>query len=86
MGAAGEGLYRCLWAVRTLSNQRCALTGAWSTPPTTCFIQIKQGGKPYGTIYHGNLRGKTPSFWVPLIMASNAAYGPSASVPLNGAC
>jgi hypothetical protein len=83
MGAAGDGLYRRLWAVRACSNQRCTLTGSWATPPTTGFIQIKRGGEPYGTINHDDLRGKTPSFGVLLAMASTAAYGPSASVPLN---
>ena len=40
MGAAGDGLYRRLWAVRARSNRRRALTGSWATPPTTGFIQI----------------------------------------------
>jgi hypothetical protein len=66
MGAAGDGLYRRLWAVRARSNQRCALTGSWATPPTTGFIHIERGGEPYGTIDHGDLRGKTPSLLAPL--------------------
>ena len=66
MGAAGDGLYRRLWAVRARSNRRRALTGSWATPPTTGFIQIERGGEPYGTIDHGDLRGKTPSLLAPL--------------------
>jgi hypothetical protein len=61
MGAADDGLYHRLWAVHARSNQRRALTGSWATPPTTGFIQIEQGGEPYGTIAHDDLRGKTPS-------------------------
>ncbi len=61
MGTTGNGLYRRLWAVRARSNQRRALTGSWAMLPTTGFIQIEQGGETYGTIDHGNLRGKTPS-------------------------
>ena len=86
MGAAGDGLYRRLWAVRARSNRRHALTGSWATKLTTGFIQIERGGEPYGTIDHGDLRGKKPSFGAPPAMASTAAYGPSASVPLDGAC
>ncbi len=86
MGAVGDGLYRRLWAIRARFNQRRALTGSWVMPPTTGFIQIKQRGEPYGTFNHGNLRGKTPSLLAPPAMASTAAYGPSASVPLDGAC
>ena len=85
MGAAGDGLYRRLWAVLAHSNQQRTLTGSWATPPTTGFIQIKQGGEPYVTMDHGDLRGKTTSFGALPAMASNAAYGPSASVPLDGA-
>ncbi len=43
MGAAGDGLYRRLWAVRARSNRRRALTRSWATLPTTGFIQIEQG-------------------------------------------
>ena len=81
MGAAGDGLYRRLWAARARSNQRRALTGSWATPPTTGFIHIERGGEPYGTIDHGDLRGKKPSFWAPPAMASTAAAALAPSSP-----
>ena len=51
MGAAGHGLYRHLWAVRTRYNQRRALIGSWMTPPTmTGAIEIERGGDENITI------------------------------------
>jgi hypothetical protein len=85
MGVSGYGIFFRLWAVRSRSARRCLLTTPWTTPPTTGAIKIKRGVVYSPTIHHGYLLEKISSSWAPPAMASTAAYGPSAAVPLDGA-
>jgi hypothetical protein len=45
VGAAGHGLYRCLWAVRACSAQWRALIRSWATPHMTGATFILRGVK-----------------------------------------
>jgi hypothetical protein len=82
MGVSGFGSFFCLWAVRARSNRWRALIGSWVTPPTTGFIEIKRGG---GRKHNNQPRKRWRRLWAPPVMASAAAYRPSAAVPLKGA-
>ncbi len=85
MGVSGYGIFFRLWAVRARSAQQRLLTMPWAMPPTAGAMKIERGVVYSPTIHHGYLLEKISSSWAPPAMASTAAYGPSAAVPLNGA-
>ena len=83
MGISDYGIFFHLWAIRARSAQRRSLTTPWATPPTTGAMKIKRGVVYSPTIHHVYLLEKISSSWAPPAMASTAAYGPSAALPLK---
>ena len=80
MGVSGYGSFFCLWAVRARFARGRVFTEPWATSPTAGAMKIERGVVYNPTIHHWLLVRKKPP-----VMASTAAYRPSAAVPLEGA-